>query len=136
MRITSKDLKDYILALRIVEHDKPLLALRINDDTQELELYPEIAELRAILEDIQDSMPKPYRGNRKVEVEIPKHLCHSVKLNMSIRYGLPQIETRFHSRKRGVTMLDSVYGIAMANTLIPDGGNNFRLLTTQEEGEL
>lgn len=131
MRMTVRELKEYIFALKIVKSHKPLLSV-----TQRLELYPEITELETLLENTLNALPFPRHGQKQINIEIPPTLQNSVPLNKSIRYGIPLVCASNRSRKKEISLLDSVYGIATANKLIPNGANDYRILTTEEEGKV
>jgi hypothetical protein len=128
MRMTVRELREYILALYIVKNRKPLLALN-----GKLQLCPEIEKIEALLENALDKLPMPRRGQTKVDIEIPTDL-QTTPVNEALRYGIPIAVSRGHSEKEEITLLDSCYGIAMADKLLPfSQGTNFRLLSTKEE---
>lgn len=133
MNLTVRELREYILALKIVKEHKPLLALDVVNN--KLQLYSEITELETLLENTLNSIPMPRRGQTKVYIEIPREL-QTEPTNKAIRYGIPYATAISRSRKKEITLLDSCHGIAMANKLLPFGQNDFRLLTTEEERDL
>ncbi len=110
--INSKELKDYILALKIVQNRQPLLSL---DDN--LHLLHEIVALCELLERVQNEQAKPYRGQRKIKFNIPEAI-QTDNLNKALRYGLGEA-IYLHHPKRGFTTIDEAYAIAMAGILAP-----------------
>ncbi|KKM24034.1 hypothetical protein LCGC14_1609090 [marine sediment metagenome] len=110
--INSRDLKEYILALKIVQHRHPLLSL-----DESLNLHHEIVILCELLERMQNEQAQPYRGQRKVKFNIPEVL-QTKNLNKALRYGIGEL-MYFNHPRRGFTTLDKAYAIAMANILAP-----------------
>jgi len=110
--ISSSDLKDYILALKIVQQRQPLLSLDEN-----LKLHREINMACVLFEKAWDDQAKPYRGQRKVKFDIPE-VVQTNNLNKALIYGFEQVKL-FKCPKKPITNFDKAYFIAMANKIVP-----------------
>ncbi len=112
------------MAVMIVTHDKPLLSL-----DEKLVLHAEFIKFRAIIATAINNEPRPYRGNKRVVLEIPEVL-QTDNLNKCLRYGIAHASARDRQfRNPKVNLLDSVYGIAIADRIAPNPTNTFKVPT-------
>jgi len=107
--ITSRDLKDYLLALAVVSSAQPLLAI---DDN--LNIYSEITNLYELL---KLAWAETYRGQRKITINIPEEV-QTENANKALRYGFEQVRLFKYPRKP-ISNIDRAYFIAMAGKLAP-----------------
>ena len=124
IKITQRELHLFNMAVMVITNVKPLLLLDEN-----LAIHPEFIEFGNIIAKAINNEPRPYRGNKRVVLEIPE-VIQTDNLNKCLRYGIAHASARDRQFKNPkVNLLDSVYGMAIANKLSPNPTNTFRVLT-------